>query len=263
MLQNALRPKKSFGQNFMMDQNINQKIAEAILSISKEKVPIVEIGAGLGSLTYHLLPIGKEVHAIERDRDLIPILKREFKSEIEGKKLYIHENDAVAFNLSTIFSALNKGILVGNLPYHLTSSILLKALDSHSFLLGAVFIVQKEVALRIISLPHSKEYGLFSVILQIFFEIKIVSHISKECFWPVPKVDSSIIVLSCKKSSLSVLDAPKFLGFVKQIFQKRRKKLLTILGKSLLPILINLKIDPDQRPEDLTPQMFLEIFNNI
>lgn len=263
MLQNALKPKKSFGQNFMMDQNINQKVVEAILGISKEKIPIVEIGAGLGSLTHHLLPIFEEVHAIERDRDLIPILKREFKDEIESKKLYIHEKDAVTFNLSLIFSKIKKGILVGNLPYHLTSSILLKTLESHSLLLGAVFIVQKEVALRIISKPHSKEYGLFSVILQIFFDIKIASYISKECFWPVPKVDSSIIVLSNKKSSLSVEKAHEFLCFVKKIFQKRRKKLSTILGKNLLPILISLKIDPDQRPEDLTPQMFLDIFNSI
>jgi 16S rRNA (adenine1518-N6/adenine1519-N6)-dimethyltransferase len=261
LLNRGLKPKKSFGQNFMVDQHINS-ILSATVSSFGNNLPIIEIGAGTGLLTNHLLKISTPVHVIERDRDLIPLLKEQFVFHIAEHQLIIHEADGTRFDLAQVLSTKNPGILVGNLPYHLTSSIMLLALRNSSLLKGAVFLVQKEVADRLVAVPHNKQYGFLTAVLKLAFDIQQVAQVDKTAFWPIPKVDSTIIKMTIADHGIShVGDLDAYIIFVREIFQKRRKKLSTILtGKMNKENLISLNIDPNLRPENLLPSQFLTMF---
>ncbi|HXW54011.1 MAG TPA: 16S rRNA (adenine(1518)-N(6)/adenine(1519)-N(6))-dimethyltransferase RsmA [Myxococcota bacterium] len=261
IVEHGLKPKKSFGQNFMMEQNVNVMIKTAVASLGQASA-VVEIGAGTGSLTHHLLSVSPKAHAVERDRDLIPILAERFKDEVARDHLIIHEADGVQFVLSSVMSADEPGVLVGNLPYHLTSSIILLALKNRSLLLGAVFLVQKEVADRLLAEPNNKQYGFLTVILNLGFSLSRVAVVNKAAFWPVPKVDSAIIKMTVSDHGISeVKDLDRFIVFVREIFQKRRKKLSTIFKGTLgAADFLALSIDADARPENLKPRQFLDLF---
>lgn len=256
----GLTPKKSFGQNFMVDQRINVMFADAVASFGKN-LTVVEIGAGTGSLTSHLLEVSPLVHAVERDRDLIPVLKEKFLKPRENGHLVIHEADGARFDLTTILK--NPGVLVGNLPYHLTSSIILLALRNRSLLKGAVFLVQKEVADRLVAGPNNKQYGFLTVILKLAFDMNKIANVDKSAFWPVPKIDSAIIKMSAVDRGIGQIDdIEKLIVFVREVFQKRRKKLSTILSSKLTKDdFCHLNIDPNLRPENLSPQQFLQMFS--
>jgi len=258
----GLKPKKSFGQNFMVDENINSILARAASDCGS--LAIVEIGAGTGSLTKHLLRVAPVVHAVERDRDLVPILQELFEQEIAQKKLVIHEADGARFDLSQVLSEQHPGVLVGNLPYHLTSSIIILTLKNRALLAGAVFLVQKEVATRLAAHPNNKDYGFLTAVLGLAFSIELVADVNKNAFWPVPKIDSAIIKIIPRDQGISqVSDVENFLIFVRTIFQQRRKKLSTILNKQISKTkLASLGLDPDLRPENLSPAQFLILFNN-
>lgn len=257
----GLKAKKSFGQNFMIDQRVNSIFTDAVASFGNNLI-ITEIGAGTGSLTRHLLSLGGLVHAIERDRDLIPILRDSFSTQIAKHQLIVHEADGAHFNLSTILSREQPGVLVGNLPYHLTSSIIILALKHLSLLTGAVFLVQKEVADRLLAGPNCKEYGFLSAVLQLAFSLEKIAHVDKSAFWPMPKINSAMIKLTVNDKGISqVANLEHFLFFVREIFQKRRKKLSTIFkGKLSLEQWQKLNIDPNLRPENLNPKQFLAMF---
>lgn len=259
LLAQNLRPKKSFGQNFMMDVRINKVLTDTVASFGKS-LPIVEIGAGTGALTTQLLTISPLVHAVERDRDLIPLLKDQLQKAIDQGQLILHEADGAKFDIK---AAVRKPcVLVGNLPYHLTSSIILLALKNRSILRGAVFLVQKEVADRLVAQPNNKQYGFLTVILKLAFDLQKIIHVDKSAFWPVPKVDSAIIKMTTADHGLSLVeDLEKFIVFVRAIFQKRRKKLSTIMADKISKErLIAMGIDPNLRPENLAPNQFLQIF---
>ncbi len=261
ILQRGLKPKKSFGQNFMLDQQVNSVFAGAVASLGPN-LSVVEIGAGTGSLTRHLLSFAKLVHAVERDRDLVPILAAEFTEAIASQKLVIHEADGARFDISSVLSAEAPGVLVGNLPYHLTSSIIFLGLRHIDCLKGAVFLVQKEVADRLAASPNSKEYGFLTVVLKLVFKIEKVSTVNRAAFWPVPRVDSAIIKFARLENGAKISDLEKFIVFVRETFQQRRKKLSTILRHKIgVEQFEKANIDPNLRPENLSPEQFLALFN--
>jgi 16S rRNA (adenine1518-N6/adenine1519-N6)-dimethyltransferase len=260
--QKDLRPKKSFGQNFMLDQNINRIIADAAKSLcSPGTVELIEIGAGTGSLTTHLQALGLPLHAIERDRDLVPILREQFEANLAGGQFFLHEADGVSIDYEALLSLGAQGVVVGNLPYHLTSSILIKLLHTRK-IIGGVFLLQKEVADRLASKPNSKEYGFLTVMLALAFKVELVTNVNRNAFWPVPNVDSAVIrLVALDKTRSHEYDVDGLLKFVRSIFQKRRKKLSTILKPDFASgDFLAVGIDPDLRPENLAPQQFLQLF---
>lgn len=262
LISRGLKPKKSFGQNFMIDQNINHILAEAVLSLGSHSC--LEIGAGTGSLTNHLLKVCPLLYAVERDRDLIPMLAEEFKDDILNHKLILLEDSIKNLNLSSYFSIINKGILVGNLPYHLTSSILLLAITYKNILHGCIFLIQKEVADRLLAKPHSKDYNFLTVILQLVFSLSRVHQVSKHAFWPIPKVDATIIKLIPKPSILKDDEITGMITWVRSLFQKRRKQLGTILSAKLSAAdFMSININPHDRPENLTGDQFITLYRFI
>jgi len=240
--------RKKWGQNFIQDQNIIKKIITVINPEKNDR--IIEIGPGKGALTEHLVNL-KKITAIEID----PLLCSYLKGKIDSR-LNLINDDILNIKLDN-YSNYNK--IIGNLPYYITTPIIFKFLDN-PFWDEAVFMVQKEVADRIVAIPGNKIYGRLSVMTQVKANIKKEFNISKNIFYPKPKVDSSLIRITIKKSN-NVKDFDMFSKIVKESFGKRRKMLKNSL-KDIVPI--SAYIDYiNKRPEQLDVNDFIQISNNI
>lgn len=265
LAEHEAKVKKSFGQNFLIDQHHISAIASQVADLSdKARLPVFEIGSGLGALTRKLVDKGLRVHAIERDRDMARIFRVEFAEALQTPQLTLHEDNATTFNyLQTAQGeGFEKLVLCGNLPYHLTSSLIFLALEMTPHLAGGLFMIQKEVAERIVAGPGSRDYGVLSVLVQADYAVAITHEVPAGAFWPRPKVDSAVITL--KPRSPQVLQPGEFARLkhiVKEAFSKRRKTLRNCL-KDVLPvdaICGPLGISPDARPETLSPAQFIAL----
>ena len=224
--------KKKFGQNFLVDQNILQKII-AIPSITKESL-VIEIGPGLGSLTEHLLQKAKHVLAYEIDDDLIPILQGTFK----GESLTVIHNDFLKSNvdedISNIKMTFDKVIVVANLPYYITTPIIMKILEESNQVKEMVLMMQLEVAKRLTSTPSTKDYNSLSIAIQYKTNTEIALKVPKTVFIPAPNVDSAIVKLVVKDELEVFPDNEElFYRVVRASFSQRRKTLANNLFSSM------------------------------
>jgi len=223
-----LGAKKSFGQNFLKDQSVLRVIAEA----AKLRAPhgvVVEIGAGLGALTYHLLAVGLRVVAIERDRDLVPILRREF--EWAGDALDLREMDAAKLKYELLAEELGGPVtMVGNLPYQISSRLLVALAEAGDALHAGVVMVQKEVAERVVASPRTKEFGLLSVLTQYAFHGEFVRMVPPESFVPRPKVTSAVIALNRREPIADKAEVDQAIAAARIAFSTRRKTLRRVLA---------------------------------
>ena len=258
-MQYKIKAKKSLGQNFLQDENIISKIVR--LSNVKKDNDVIEIGPGLGALTRHLLKATKNVNVVEFDSDVIPAL-------IENCKPYgtlnIYNEDFLLFDINKIQSQKIK--LVGNLPYNISSPILLKVVEIYDKIIDAHFMLQKEMVDRISSKPNCKSYGRLSVIMQYFFECSSIMNISPEAFYPKPKVDSSILRLKPRENLLKLNDYKFFSSLVKQSFSQRRKTLYNNLKGTFIDKNINLELLPVNvklRAENLSVEDFVKLSNYL
>ncbi|MBK9516488.1 MAG: 16S rRNA (adenine(1518)-N(6)/adenine(1519)-N(6))-dimethyltransferase RsmA [Anaeromyxobacter sp.] len=248
-----LRAKKSWGQNFLGDEHILDDIAR--LAAPRPGVRVLELGAGLGHLTARLLARGAEVTAVERDRDMALVLRGEL-----GDRITLLEADAARLD----YAALAAGrplVVVGNLPYHLTSPILFGLLDQVGHVSAAVFLLQREVAERLAASPGQKDWGVLSVFLQREAEVSVERIVPPGAFFPPPKVHSAVIHVAFRPPApgAAVLDAARFRKLVKAGFAQRRKTLKNALEagavappEALAAALAVTGIDPGRRGETLT-----------
>ena len=243
----GLRPKKSFGQNFLTDSHHLEAIARAVASLVETKdTDIVEFGPGAGALTAHLVDVGV-VHGVERDRDLVPILRERF-----GRQANIIEDNAATVALD----GYQDFVLAGNLPYHMTSTLLFRALHHADRLRGAVFLVQREVAERVASPEGSKRYGILSVLVQHRFVTELTHVVPRGAFWPVPDVDGGVLRLRTRAERAPV---PRLEEVVKAAFAARRKTLRNTIGKRFPGALARAGIDEKRRPETLNVDEFVAL----
>ncbi len=217
------RAKKKFGQNFLIDSNILNNIIKEISPAKKER--IVEIGAGQGALTSLLANSEAEIISFEIDEELF--------SQINGKfgNVKIINEDFLKFNLRNLFKG-EKLRIVGNIPYNITSPIIFKLIENIDIVKDAVFLIQKEVAQRTVAKTGSKDYGILSVILGYFAEVKIAFDVSPNVFRPKPKVHSSLIHIYFKEKRNDI-DEKLFIQIVKAAFNYRRKTLKNSLNNSI------------------------------
>ena len=243
------KPRKRFGQNFLVD---NQIVNRIIATISPKKSDnIVEIGPGMGALTFPLLEYLDHLSVIEIDRDLISLLKLN-----KQDKLTIYEADALKFDYGQISNNLR---IVGNLPYNISSPLLFHLLSSKNQIIDMTFMLQKEVADRIIANHGSKTYGRLSVMMQTFFQVESIYTVPKESFNPKPKIESSIIYLKTRAKPLT--ENTKLLEkIVKVSFSQRRKTLKNCL-KSILSQ-EQTEIDLSQRAEMLNIENFITLMKD-
>ena len=224
----GLVAKKSFGQNFLVAEQVIDRIAEACVKDDERgKARVVEIGAGLGALTAALLRRARHVVAIERDRDLVPVLAEAFAGPIAQGQLSLLEADAQTVDVPALLGPADDGaprVLAGNLPYQITGRLLQLAVTHSQRLERAVFMVQDEVADRLLASPGTKEYGALTVFVRAAFEVRRVTKVSPGSFYPSPEVTSSVVALLPDRPPKAE-ETEAFRALVKGAFGMRRKKL--------------------------------------
>ena len=252
------RARKRFGQNFLVDQTIINRIVEAIDPQPGQH--IVEIGPGQAALTRKLinaLGAGSEtgsIDAIEIDRDLVARLTREF----DVSKLRVHQADAMEFDFATLPAPLR---VVGNLPYNISTPILFRLCEFESRLSDLTFMLQKEVVDRMAAAAGDGERGRLSVMLQYRFKIEKCFDVPPTAFKPVPSVDSSIVrLVPLNEKRLRPKDEPLFAQIVTTAFTQRRKMLRKSLGAWMTPdAWTAINVNPQARAEELTCEEFVAI----
>ena len=249
-----MKPKRKFGQNFLTDDNIAKDIV-SFLSDSKTKT-IIEIGPGKGILTKYLLKISqKEIKFVEIDEECISYLKNKYPN-IEK---HLINDDFLNINLNSFKQPLS---IIGNFPYNISSQILFKIYENKNIVNEMIGMFQLEVAERICSNYGTKKYGILSVLIQAFFEVKMMKKIKPQSFLPIPKVDSAVIKISKKIDTINC-DEILFKKIVKQSFGQRRKTLRNSL--KIFNITDIKKEDTifAKRPEQLSVSDFIYLTNLV
>jgi 16S rRNA (adenine1518-N6/adenine1519-N6)-dimethyltransferase len=251
--------KKRYGQHFLSDRNILQRIVR--LAAIAPGDTVLEIGPGAGTLTRELAAVARRVIAIEIDRDLIPKLRESMPANVE-----IVEADA----LDTDFDKLAAGRVhvVGNLPYNVATPLLKRFIESRAHILDVTIMLQKEVAERIRAAPGSGDYGPLSALLQYYATPVWGFTVPPGAFTPKPKVDSAVLRLEWKRD---VPYAKDFTDFVHRAFGSRRKKLANNLAtifpqrtrEQILQAITRAGAAPDARAETLTVEQFLRVYNQL
>ena len=240
--------KKSWGQNFLIDENIIKKIIKIINP--NENSTIIEIGPGKGALTIPISKIAKKVYAVEVDPLLYEFLKTK-----NIKNLCLYNEDILKWNFD---GNHDKNVtIIGNLPYYISSPIIFKFLNTN-YWKDMIIMVQKEVGKRITSKHKSKDYSRISVMCQTFFKTKYICDISKNVFIPKPKVSSSILSFQRKKTTINI---EKYSAFIKIAFSNRRKTIKNNFKKHIDVELLN--GFKNKRADEITVDEYKKLFNKI
>ena len=240
------KARKRFGQNFLIDRQVIERIVSTI-SPNKED-DIVEIGPGKGAITFPLLEKLDKLNVVEIDRDLIALLHSKL-----NVKLIVHEADALSFDYGQISNNLR---IVGNLPYNVSSPILFHLLSQKDNVIDMTFMLQKEVVDRIVSKNNCKTFGRLSVVMQSFFDVELIFTVPRESFMPQPKIESAIVYLKTRQKPL--IDDIKLLEKVVKICFSQRRKTLKNCLKSYLDQK-QTEIDLSQRAEMLSVENFITL----
>lgn len=252
----GLAPKKAWGQNFLADGNTVSRIVQAVDVRPGETV--IEIGPGLGALTQGLLQAGASVIAIEKDRGLAAVLQDLFADQ----PLTVVVGDALQIQLADLVQDSRPCKVAANLPYYITSPLLMHILESGLPFERIVVMVQKEVAERLVARPGTEAYGALTVAVQYRAEPKMIGTVSPNVFFPPPTVQSEIVLLTPHEKRLDVGDEATFNQVVKAAFGQRRKTIKNALSTLKLPpgrieqVLNDLGIDPRRRGETFSIQEF-------
>lgn len=271
--ENGIHAKKGFGQNFLTDPEILQRIVNAAEVTKNDNV--IEIGPGIGALTEQLAQAAGQVVTVEIDQDLIPVLE---KTLADYDNVTVINQDILKANLPQLiqehFTDPEKPIkVVANLPYYITSPILMNLLASPIQWASITVMMQKEVAQRLTAKPGTKQYGSLTLAIEYQMDAEIAFNVSRHSFIPSPNVDSAIVVLKQRQEPLEVepFDKQKLFGFIRGCFAHRRKSLWnnlqSVIGKDaatkdkMTKVLEELELSPQIRPEKLTLEQFIELLN--
>lgn len=256
----GIRPKKALSQNFLIDQNILKKIIQT--ADVKPGDLVVEIGPGPGSMTELLLDAGAHVIAIEKDRTLAAALERLKTPE---RHLEVFQMDVMDFPFEELIKRPAK--VVANLPYNLTSPILIKLLPMRHLLTYLHVMVQEEVGRRLTALPRTPDYGSLSIYVRFYSKPTYAFTISNKCFFPSPKVQSAWITMELQDTPEGV-DPEAFFKITRRAFEQRRKMMRSSLrdlygSEEVTAALEKVSLNPLARPEDLSLEDFVKFYHAI
>ncbi len=250
-------PKKSLGQNFLVDKTILRKIVD--LGEIKSNDTVLEVGPGTGNLTERILKKNpKKLIVVEKDNNLAIFLKKKFNNDVE-----IINDDILNYNQKIYY--YKKIIIFGNLPYNVSTKILtswIKVNDLNNFCKRFILMFQKEVADRIIADCNTKNYGRLSIISSWKFEVEKIIDINPSCFFPVPKIKSTLLIFKPKKKFFKI-NNPKNLEHITNIFFNQRRKMirkpLKFLFKDYEKVSEDLSLDMSLRPQNLNNLTYYKI----
>lgn len=258
--------KKSLGQNFLIDQNVIEKIVDA-LGAMKDDV-VIEIGPGRGALTEQLVEKAGKLIAIEIDRHLVPELRENFK---EYSNLEIYESDVLTVDFNELLSNIKSEIsnlksakLVANLPYYISTAILQRLAGQRECFSTLVLMLQREVVERIAARPGNSERGYFTVLVEAAFDVEKLFDVPPNAFRPAPKVWSSVVRLTPKPKTIA--DEPAFRELISAAFAQKRKTILNNLKaiyQDAEVALNNAQIDSRRRAESLSLDEWIELDHAI
>jgi 16S rRNA (adenine1518-N6/adenine1519-N6)-dimethyltransferase len=252
------RAKKRFGQHFLHDRSVVDRMLRALNLQTSDRV--VEIGPGPGALTFPLLEILPQLDVVEIDRDLIAWWQKQ--PQAQGK-LHIHAQDALHLNVSALRDGGERLRVVGNLPYNISTPLIFHLLRNREHIRDMLFMLQKEVVDRITAEPDSAHYGRLSVMVQYFCEPYYLMEVGPSAFDPPPKVDSAVVYLKpWEQQPFIANDAGQFADVVAQAFSQRRKTLRNTL-KSVISAeqMESIGINPQRRAETLSVEEFVNLSN--
>ena len=267
----GLAPRKSLGQNFLIDENILQKIVNSG-AVTKEDV-VLEVGPGMGALTTVLSNQAGWVIAIEYDRGLFGLLQKALATAANIKLI---NEDIMKTDLTAILGEHNQQgrccKVIANLPYYITTPVIFKLLESEITWERLIFLVQKEVADRMNARPGGKEYGALTVMLNFYGRVERIGVVPRTVFYPAPQVDSAIIGIFPHQDNWDKSLYPFLRKVVQAAFEQRRKMILNALAtfeslfgskKDLADGLLELGIDPERRGETLSVAEFVKLAQEI
>ncbi len=261
---NKLNMKKRFGQNYLLDDNVLKRIIET--ASLEPHTPVIEIGPGVGSLTRYLLEATPKVMAYEIDTDLTEVLSDMFE---DHQAFVLKSRDFLKTPLNEdikdTFGPVHDVVVVANLPYYITTPVIMKCLENSERLRRLVFMMQNEVALRLSAKPNSKAYNALSVMIQYKTRTQYAFKVPRTVFMPAPEVDSAVVTMDIvPRSERPALDEDFFLDFVKRAFKQKRKTLVNnlhaaydISKDALNGYLTHHGYNEDVRAEALTVEDFL------
>lgn len=263
--------QKKFGQNFLIDTHVLDKIIRSA-QITKEDF-VLEIGPGIGTMTQYLCENAGKVLAVEIDKHLIPILQ---ETLLEYKNVTVRNEDILQVDLKQIIQEEGKGKaikVVANLPYYITTPIIMKLFESHIPIDNITVMVQKEVAMRMQANPGTKEYGALSLAVQYYADAYIIANVPPNCFMPRPSVGSAVICLTSHKiCPVEVKDKALLFSIIRASFNQRRKTLvngllnfqqLEFTREKIIAALEQMGLSSAIRGETLTLQQFAELANYL
>ena len=224
--------QKKFGQNFLIDTHVLEKIIRAA-DITKEDL-VLEVGPGIGTMTQYLCENAREVVAVEIDKNLIPILTQDTLKDYDN--VTVINEDILKLDIAQLVQEKNGGKpikVVANLPYYITTPIIMGLFEAHVPLHSVTVMVQKEVAARMQAEPGSKDYGALSLAVQYYAEPYIVANVPQNCFMPRPNVGSAVIRLTLhEKPPVKTVDEHFMFTLIRASFNQRRKTLVNSLANS-------------------------------
>jgi 16S rRNA (adenine1518-N6/adenine1519-N6)-dimethyltransferase len=254
---NKVIPRKRFGQHFLTDPSVLDRISDALSPASDDFV--LEIGPGTGVLTDRLTALLDHLTVVELDRDLAQLLSTKYDPE----KITIIQQDILNFDFSSLDSGDTRKLrVIGNLPYNISTPLLFHLIGSVNRVQDMIFMVQKEVALRLSASPGDKNYGRLSVMSQLELSCRILFDVPPESFDPPPRVNSAVIRLLPEKADRKINDTMRMSQVVKSAFAQRRKTLRNALRDVVSPEQFETaEIDPGKRAETLSVDDFIRLAN--
>ncbi len=251
-----IKPLKKFGQNYLKDQNILNKIVEVISPIPEDN--LLEIGPGTGALTSKLLDFTPNLTAVEIDTRVIEVLKSRFPN------LHLIQKDFLKVDLNQLVEQYDKKLrVVGNIPYNLTSPIIFKLIENIELVQDTVLMIQFEVAQRMTASRGTKDYGILAVLLKYFADVEFCFKVSPNVFYPKPKVYSAVIHINFKDDKMDKDQNKSFIKIVKASFGNRRKTLKNSLSNSIFKGIdfSSSGLDLSLRAEQLDIEDFITLAN--
>lgn len=263
-----VRPKKNLGQHFLTDLSIAKRIADTVDACPD--LPVLEVGPGMGVLTQYLAEKPRPLRVVEIDTESVDYLSARFGWGVDTTGSpdlslpQIIEGDFLRMDLRELFDG-RQFVLTGNYPYDISSQIFFKMLDNRDLIPCCTGMIQREVALRMASAPGNKQYGILSVLIQAWYDVKYLFTVEPSVFNPPPKVQSAVIRMTRNTVTTLGCDEQLFKRVVKTTFNQRRKMLRVSLRQMLPALSATLASHPfmTMRPEQLSIPQFIELTNLV